>query len=223
MSRDFSLHILQRRVASAKTKACKKNGFGFVVDPSNEATQVSTSAASPSNFLVDLVTTLRSKISPDWKGVAGNDHVPVASEYQRLLSSSSGFVYFGFCRFLSEFDPASLSALQCSNVSFVHLADRLVNIPSYKRQNVLDNPKTEPRRALESPFNTAALLTLRGVDAILLNQYSVAPDLATAMFATFWQGFANISMSGNVAPAKSSGKGKDAASDATNALSLIHI
>jgi hypothetical protein len=61
---------------------------------------------------------------------------------QRLISSPSAFLFWGYERFLSIFSSAQLSALPCSNVSFVHLADRMTNDASHRRQSKLDNQKT---------------------------------------------------------------------------------
>lgn len=43
------------------------------------------------------------------------------------------------------------------------------------------------RRSLESPYNTALLLSLRGVQSLILNQYHIAPSSLAANFTNFWK------------------------------------
>jgi hypothetical protein len=182
LARDFSLPVLWRRLAAQKNKALKRNGVTYIVDPRREDKPGGGGACETLQFV-------KSKIGPEWKGVLGTERVPVTGEYQRLLSTSQAFVYFGFCRFLTQFEPNYMSALPCSGVSLVHLADRAENMTSFRRQNKLDNSKGEAKRSLETPFNTAVLLTLRGVDAIILNQYALAPVLNSRRFGAFWSAF----------------------------------
>jgi hypothetical protein len=184
LSRDFSLPLLLRRLQAQKSKGAslRRSGVTYIVDPRKE--DVAGDKGSCQVFQA-----IRTRVSSEWRGVLGTERVPVAGEFQRFLSGSSAFVFMGFCRFLSEFEPGLLAALPCSNSSFVQLADLAVNMASFRRQNKLDNSKAPSKKQLELPFNVAFLLSLRGVDSVLLNQFACTPTWNAERMDAFWSHF----------------------------------
>lgn len=120
-----------------------------------------------------------------WKGVSGEERRPQQGEMQRLLCSATAFIYVGFEGLALL--PESVAGLDCTSVGLVHCADRLTNETSYRRQSALENHKSEKQRALETPFSTALLLTVRGVNSIVQNRYAISPDLNLVQCNKMWQ------------------------------------
>jgi hypothetical protein len=91
--------------------------------------------------------------------------------------SSGAFCFVGAGRFLTHFDAGLLAALPCAALSLAHVADQALNMAAFRRQNKADNAKNEAKRALEAPHATALLLSLRGADAAIVNQWASAPSV----------------------------------------------
>ena len=49
-----------------------------------------------------------------------------------------------------------------------------------------NNAKRSVQLQLEECYNSALLLSLRGIDCVLLNNYSVSSDVNNASFETIW-------------------------------------
>lgn len=113
-------------------------------------------------------------------------HTPVAGEWQRLLQKSNSFVYLGFERYLSKCSPSDLASLNLTHVTLCYLGDRATNETSYRKQNKIDNQKRPTDRELSSPYNTALLLSLRGVDTVVLHQYAISSSAAGYEFCNVW-------------------------------------
>jgi len=106
-------------------------------------------------------------------GVKGSDHIPSRAELQRNISSASLFLYQGAGPLLCHMLPALLSTLNLDKCQCAVLLDRAENEVSERRQNKLDTSILPSIIQLRDAWATAGLLSLRGVNAVLLNQWSM--------------------------------------------------
>ena len=146
--------------------------------------------------------------SQGWLGLDGSSvgsHPPVSGEWVHTLTSQSRqcglFVYLGYESLLARVTPTVFQSLpQLQGASQGHagtqamfLFDRSVNERSYRAQAKLENGKNGRDRLAESTFNTALLVTLKGVQAIVLRSHhsSGAANAALAkrlVEHTLWEG-----------------------------------
>mmetsp|Transcript_28396 Transcript_28396/g.55846 ORF Transcript_28396/g.55846 Transcript_28396/m.55846 type:complete len:1909 (-) Transcript_28396:155-5881(-) len=174
VSRDFSLHLLYSRLISDKVAAetAKKGGsVGFIADPFLEDGSGRTLAAFQE---------IQKFGGGDWDGVSGRDSVPVLGQWQRLLVNSKTFIYHGFERYCACLPVSNLCALNCEGTRTLILADKACNEVSHRRQSKTDNTKRSIEIELEDTYNSILLLSSRGADAIVTNQYAIAPDCNNA-------------------------------------------
>jgi len=96
------------------------------------------------------------------------------SLWQKLLQSRDGgaFIYYGLGRVLSYFAPSLLAGTDARGCSLALIVDRAENDASNRRQSKLDNQKGGMALLLERPFETAALFSLSGVNAVVINQWA---------------------------------------------------
>merc|ERR1719482_2507777 len=145
--------------------------FSFVVDPVSESTE-----------LTDHYAKVLKKIRccGSWKGVTGAEHTPSSGEYMRTLQQASGFMFLGPNRFLGYLGPEYEAGLDAPKCSIAFLLDRIAIDASSRRQMKNDNGRTKDVLALGRPMETAVLLTLAGVRAVVLNQWALSPGDACA-------------------------------------------
>ena len=110
------------------------------------------------------------------EGVRGDDHIPDATEIMELLlrRGNGGFVFYGAGRSGSHLPPADLAGLNVEGCRVAMLLDRADNELTYRRQSKIDTQKKRDDLALEEPLETAALWSLAGTGAVLLNQWSTS-------------------------------------------------
>ena len=113
---------------------------------------------------------MKERFGADWHGAQGSsDGVPGEGECQRVLSSARGaLMYFGHGRFMSYVPPPAIACLDMTQCRLALLACNTTNEAARAAQTRLDNRKSEGEKRLEDPFRTAALLSTRGVETIVL-------------------------------------------------------
>ena len=178
VSRDFSLHILLERLADSSVKGdVSPSGVTYLVDLRNEDegddVKISTKFAS-----------MKEQYGADWHGAQGtNDGVPGDGECQRVMSSARGaLMYFGHGRFLSYIPPPAVACLDLTQCRIALLACATTNEAARATQTRLDMRKNEMEKRMEDPYETASLLSTRGVDTIVL---PVMPCTATGNAKAF--------------------------------------
>ena len=129
----------------------------------------------PRDTLLQTLEALKANgVAAKWQGVSGADHIPSVGEWQRLLVSpaTTGHVYLGLGRMLSYLRPSAVAGLSAPHCRFALVVAAVANDASSRRQAKLDNQKEPSELAMETPIETAALLTMTGMGCVVLNQWS---------------------------------------------------
>ncbi|KFQ31670.1 Tetratricopeptide repeat protein 40, partial [Mesitornis unicolor] len=114
-----------------------------------------------------------------WPGVIGNIRVPSQAEWEQLLTNCSGFLFYGMERFASHTVLSRLAAMDISKCHLMILLDLVRSKQSYRRVTSSDFHKRCLHLAVERPTETAMLLSLAGVGALVANQwYTTLPENA---------------------------------------------
>jgi hypothetical protein len=164
--------MLQHRLRSAQ--ALDRGNFRFIVDPRNE----DVAASSVGTVKRGDFTTICNAFADDLQGsfadgVVGSDHIPSRAELQRHIAGASLFLYMGPGALLCHMAPTLVSTLNLETCQCVVLLDRAENEVSERRQNKIDTSILPSNVQLRDPWATAALLSLRGVNGVLLNQWTM--------------------------------------------------
>eukprot|EP00743_Colponemidia_sp_Colp-15_P007862 GILK01008515.1.p1 GENE.GILK01008515.1~~GILK01008515.1.p1 ORF type:complete len:1815 (+),score=367.08 GILK01008515.1:223-5667(+) len=202
VSRDFSLHVFCQRSknlrladmipsASAGAKLAPevcgwidRQALRYVVDPKADDF-VGTDSNSPS--IMSAFEAVKSQVSASsWRGTVGNDHVPSIAEWQSLFCTSSAFTFVGFNRLLAHIGTSQVAGLSLRRCVAAVILDQLENETSYRRQSKDDTKKSPEQLALEGPVALAALLTLRGVNSVVCNQWCSAWEEVRFILSGIW-------------------------------------
>lgn len=106
-----------------------------------------------------------------------------------LHAGGSLFLYQGPGALLTQLQPGLVSTLNLEKTQGIVLLDRAENEVSERRQNKIDTAILPSLVSLRDPWATAALLSMRGSNAILLNQWSMcAPRNHAAAVAVVGEG-----------------------------------
>ena len=172
VSRDFSLHMLLKRVAdSAALPDVQVTDLTFLVDLRNEDATVATQFAS-----------MREKYGPDWPGAMGSlEGIPGEGECQRLMSGARSMMYFGHGKLLSYVSPPAIACIDLSVCRLALLACNSTNKEAHATQTRLDSRKTDEEKGLDDPYKTAALLSIRGIDTVVLPTMASTTDTNAAI------------------------------------------
>ncbi|XP_061546899.1 cilia- and flagella-associated protein 46 isoform X4 [Phycodurus eques] len=103
-------------------------------------------------------------------GFVGIKQTPSLSQLEKVLCQCSGFMYLGTERFLAPIPPAKLAALNLSECHMALLFD-LVQSTNALHSSNLNMHKRAGQRTLEKPSEVALLLSMNGVNCIVLNQW----------------------------------------------------
>ncbi|XP_029465840.1 cilia- and flagella-associated protein 46 isoform X2 [Rhinatrema bivittatum] len=160
--------------------------FKYIVDPNHDARELD--AVSPTYKINQILEKYHQQATTSWEGVIGSIHVPSYAEWEKLMNNCSAFLFYGMERFLAHILIDKLVAMnfpgkkqtserKASNspspkeCQLMILLDLVQTIPSYLRQSKLDTEKRKKHLALETPVETAILLSLTGVRSIMANQW----------------------------------------------------
>lgn len=113
---------------------------------------------------------------PTWSGVLGDGSSVAGDEEVRgMLSASRALVYLDPGRLPGHVLPLRLASADMQSLKLLICLDRSYNDAVMRRQTSLDVKKTKEDLDCEQPREVAALLTLRGAQAIVM---PCAPTLA---------------------------------------------
>ncbi|GBG31291.1 Cilia- and flagella-associated protein 46 [Hondaea fermentalgiana] len=183
VSRDFSLHLFHQRMQSMVP------GLQEAV-AADEAFQVRLSQRPTSvRYVVDPRSEesgLRDNFTADtaWQGHVGAEMgVPSRGDWQALLASGDDtqFLFSGLGSFLAQVDPGAVAALDMRHCWSAVLIDRAVNDASYRFQSEQEASLSAAALQLKQPVETAALLSLCGVNAIVQHQWACTVHRAIEM------------------------------------------
>ncbi|CAB4000547.1 Hypothetical predicted protein, partial [Paramuricea clavata] len=141
----------------------------YIVDPYNECT--SNEDESPEKNLNDAISKYR-QLSAKWSGLTGTNHVPSVGEWQKLMKESSAFIFYGTQKCLNYVPPSLLVSFPLQECNIMLILDHVETNESFLRQATLDASKTCNELTFEFPFESAAILSLTGVNSIIANQWN---------------------------------------------------
>merc|ERR1712205_166112 len=113
-------------------------------------------------------------IGEDPRSGARSSTIVTANDVQRMMRSrsQSGMLLHGMGRFQVLLPPHSLAGLDASGCWLAILACRGVNDAVALRESKLDSTMSGEVRRLQRSWETAALLSLSGVNTVVLNQWA---------------------------------------------------
>ena len=179
ISRDFSLHMLVRRLAQASDIPAAQ--MTALVDLRKEdLPQADDETKIPGQFAL-----LQQKFGSGWNVLMGTpESIPGDAECQRAMIAAKALLYYGHGRFLSYVSSSAVASVDMSGCRLAVLACNTNNEESQRMQAMLDGRKTTEKKALEDPYRTAALLSMRGVESIVLPTFTVGSARANSEFLT---------------------------------------
>ncbi|XP_025892012.1 cilia- and flagella-associated protein 46 [Nothoprocta perdicaria] len=157
------------RVLPSNCLSVDTHNFKYIVDPYNEGKEAES--VSPSQKINEILEKYHDPFTSQWEGVIGNIHTPSQVEWEQLLTNCSAFVFYGMERFLSHMLLNRLVAMNIPKCLLMILLDLVQSKQSYQRMMNSDIHKSCSHIALEGPTETAMLLSLTGVHAIIANQW----------------------------------------------------
>ena len=195
LSRDFSLHVLGARLVSSgaqhggaplSSPSTSLSTVQYIVDPRNEDRPDGTCNTEEQNG--ESISTVDATFehvmntcgggSGAWTGIRGKDTVPSWAEWQRaLLAAGNGgmFLSYGLGPCLSHFPPERLAGMSTAGgVRVALLIGRSSTESSLRRLAKLANKKTASTLRLEQSVETSMLMTLAGVDCVVLNSWAAS-------------------------------------------------
>ena len=180
ISRDFSLHMLSNRLARGSDITAAH--MTALIDlrkedlPQSDADKIRI----PGEFAL-----LKQKFGSGWNVLMGTpESIPGEAECQRAMAAAKALLYYGHGRFLSYVSPSAVASVDLSSCRLAVLACNTNNEESQRMQAMLDGRKTAEKKALEEPYRTAALLSMRGVESIVLPSFTVGNARANSEFLT---------------------------------------
>ena len=180
ISRDFSLHMLSNRLARGSDITAAH--MTALIDlrkedlPQSDADKIRI----PGEFAL-----LKQKFGSGWNVLMGTpESIPGEAECQRAMAAAKALLYYGHGRFLSYVSPSAVASVDLSSCRLAVLACNTNNEESQRMQAMLDGRKTADKKALEEPYRTAALLSMRGVESIVLPSFTVGNARANSEFLT---------------------------------------
>jgi hypothetical protein len=166
-------------------------------DDEEAAADLAVSAEEQSATVTD---TFRHVSNDGWAGLLGQDTVPSWAEWQNTLTNASGggtFLAYGLGPTLAHFPPERLAGLSLrraaadsgggggggggGGVRLALLVGRSSTEGSMRRLAKLANKKTASQLQLEQCVETSVLMTLAGVDSIVVRSCATVPVSASVV------------------------------------------
>jgi len=173
ITRDFSLHLYTNRLMNLGHKAELHNNNGITKDNIKYIYDVPKNISEQFNKeIIEQHTTIIQ--GSTWSGVNTGDHIPSDGEWQRLLKESSLFTYFSMVCLLHVFPPEKLAeTISIANTNAAIIFDRMNSFKPLIDKNVLTS---EHFKEQDQPEQTAALLSVMGLNSVLINQWAICPE-----------------------------------------------
>jgi hypothetical protein len=200
--KDYSIHLFGHRMRSKNSRdIIKASCVRSVVDTFYEDRR----PADPSFKNSSLLESYHSLFSKDngiagadkWKRVVvGGDSGVSLQQWIEVSSTaetvSNKLLYVNVPGKLSSiWNPNDLSLLNLESIPIVIILDSGNNDASYRRQNTVDNKKSEQDLINDSPDRVAALLSLNGANSVIWMQWSTSFSSQNLFSRTFWKYFSN--------------------------------
>lgn len=133
------------------------------------------------NFENDIINKHKQILqNSNWIGVYSKDHIPAKGEWERYLQNSSLFVYFSLNCLLHKFTPKMLAnETSISNGNCAIILDRMNTLKPYVDKEVLTSPYFLNH---DQPIESAELLSILGLNTVLINQWPMKPEENYAIF-----------------------------------------
>ncbi|CAG9462689.1 unnamed protein product [Pedinophyceae sp. YPF-701] len=117
-------------------------------------------------------------VGKSWEGVmGGGSKVAGEDECLALMESAKALLYLGMGRFAAFVSPRAYSSIDMKGCRLAIMVGGVVNEELDRRQGALDVRKLPWELASESPYETAAILSLRGVTTVVTNMCTAHPDV----------------------------------------------
>ena len=200
LSRDFSLHVLGDRLRCAggesgvplASPGVNMGKLRYIVDPRNEdrpdesvdrsGIDMSDPESEAAVTASETLETMRAAVGGDgggWEGIQGKDMTPSWAEWQRTIAAAAGdaqscFLSYGLGPCLAHFPAQRAAGLSVKGLRLALLVGRSATESSLRRLAKLANKKTNSELQLEQQAETAVLMTLAGVDAVVLNAWAAS-------------------------------------------------
>ncbi|KAI9987830.1 hypothetical protein PInf_023874 [Phytophthora infestans] len=168
IARDFSIQILHQRLMAMKKQPLRPNDIRVIVDPHQE---------DPGNPSGQTMTSVVKQAAGGWKDALDHGQIPSVTDWQQALLArrGGGLMYVGPNRVLGSYLP--LQQVTGMNVALtcqaIILLDHAENSNSVRRQSKVDSDKPAWEKEVEcDPYARALLLTLCGVNVLIVNQWA---------------------------------------------------
>ncbi|XP_060097359.1 cilia- and flagella-associated protein 46 [Heteronotia binoei] len=161
----------------------------YIVDPYNDAEE--TDPESPIQVFKSVQDRYE-QFTLRWDGVLGITHVPSQAEWEYLLSNCSAFLFSGMERLFAHIFLDRLTAMNIPECQIMILLDLVYTKESSARVSNLYEDKSSLRLSLEMPTETAIILSLIGVRAIIANQWYTSMGENAARLETLYENLLKI-------------------------------
>ncbi|XP_076807691.1 cilia- and flagella-associated protein 46-like isoform X3 [Clavelina lepadiformis] len=148
---------------------CDTDKVRYIVDPHDDCYE--TEQYRPDEVFKQLVQHYSQSFSSRWFGYYGTDDMPSNGQWEDTIQNCSIFIFFGMERFVSQFLPSKIAALNLDENQVTILLDKSQTNKSFRHQSKVDVDKTNRLLSLEKPLETAMLLSMCGSNAVCLNQW----------------------------------------------------
>jgi hypothetical protein len=203
--RDYSVHMLghRQKSSSAGAGAVKASAVRAVIDTYHEDTRAADPSfkSVPMTDLFAQMTESGSKgplIAPKagdkWRGlsVGGASGISLQDWISATSGAASdGTVLYVHCpgKLASIWSPNDISLMNLENISLAVVLDNGFNDLSYRRQNVVDNKKSQLELVNDDSFRISALLSLCGARSVVSTLWSTSFSSQVLFTTNFWNKF----------------------------------
>ncbi|XP_058527647.1 cilia- and flagella-associated protein 46 [Ochotona princeps] len=174
------------RVLPPECIAVDSDTFQYVVDPYDEAQGVE--ALSPVSVTREILERFQDSMTAKWTGHLGRKQFPSQAEWEQVLGSCGGFLFYGMECFLSHLSVERLVAMNLQGCQVMVLLDLTQSSDSLRRHTEASEHKSVAQLSLEEPVDTAILLSLVGVKSILANQWPTSLQDNALRARALWEG-----------------------------------
>lgn len=188
MNRDFSLHLFAQR---SRTPAATVRTASSVLltDPFNEDRLFAQDDAKSENMGAMHRRLVESKIiSNGEKSVHGEALTASSQDIMSMAADCTMFFSVGFGRFWSTFNSRDFITQDFRHLRLLGLFHRCQNDIGFRRQTKVESLKPLRQQAMENPFGTALIASLRGVQCVVLGTLPIPVSLNLKSFEVFAKG-----------------------------------
>nr|CAB3230219.1 tetratricopeptide repeat protein 40 [Phallusia mammillata] len=146
----------------------------YIIDPHTDCSE--TEQYRPAQIFKQLMQLYGQSFTPRWSGIFGPESFPSVGQWETMLNDCSAFIFYGMERFIAQFPPSKLVALNLDDCQLALLIDKSQTNKSFRNQSKVDVDKTNTLLSIEKPIQTAMLLSLCGANCVCLNQWHTTSE-----------------------------------------------